>query len=195
MLFFSLDTFTSSTAGRGAGTGQMTLTLDDPTDTLRRGIRACRDGNWREGLTQLTLLAQAEERRGQLPSFFYGYLGQAIARCEGRRHVGLELCRYAVESEPFRPENHVNLAAVCLLAGNRRGAMRSLKAARVLDPDHPELLELQERMGVRRRPVLAFLSRSNLLNVWLGRLTWSSRLRREELRQRRLEEEEWDLTG
>jgi hypothetical protein len=171
------------------------LSIDDPTETLRRGIRACRAGNWRDGLTLLTLLAQREEGHGGLPAFFYGYLGQAIARCEGRRHVGLELCRHAVAEEPFRPENHANLAAVYLIVGNRWAAMKALRTGLALDADHPDLLDVREKLGVRRSPILAGLARSNPLNVWLGWLSWWARSRREELRQRRLEEEELDLIG
>lgn len=166
----------------------MPLRVDDPSEALHGGIRACRDGNWREGLTLLTLLAQQEEKSGRLPSIFYGYLGQAIARCEGRKRVGLELCQKAVELDPFRPENQVNLAAVYMMIGNRRAAVRALNAGLALDPEHAGLLELQEAMGVRRPPVLRFLDRDNVINYWLGRLTWWTRSRREE-RERRREEE------
>lgn len=170
----------------------MPLSIDDPGETLRRGIRACRDGNWRDGLTLLTLLAQREEGRGELPGFFYGYLGQAIARCEGRRHVGLELCRHAVAEEPFRPENHANLAAVYLIVGNRWAAVRALRAGLKLDPDHPDLVAVRDRLGIRRAPIIAGLSRTSPLNVWLGWLTWWVRSRRDEARRKRLEEEELD---
>jgi tetratricopeptide (TPR) repeat protein len=171
------------------------LSLDNPQEVLIQGVRACRDGDWRGGLTLLTLLAQREERRGSLPAFFYGYLGQAIARCEGRKHVGLELCRYAVEENPFYPDNHCNLAAVYLIAGNRWAAIRALRAGLALDPEHRGLVELQKNLKVRRQPPLAFLSRSNPLNVWIGRLTWRAYRRREEKRRQQLEDEELELLG
>ncbi len=166
----------------------MPLQIEDASEALRQGIRACREGNWREGLTILSQLAQAEERGGRLPSFFYGYLGQAIARCEGRKRVGLELCQKAMELDPWRPENYVNLAALYMMIGNRRAAVRAIQQGLALDGDHRELTELQATIGARRQPVLRFLSRDNVINYWLGRMTWWMKLRREEQDLRRAEE-------
>lgn len=148
----------------------------DPTKALTRGLRACRQGDWRQGHTELTRLAQQEEGRAKLPALFYSYLGQAMARCEGRRREGLELCLHAVDVDPFQPENHLNLAQVYLLARNRRGALRALAAGLRVDPTHVRLLEVNRSLGVRRRPPIAFLPRGNPLNRWLGRLsTWLHR--------------------
>ncbi len=94
-----------------------------PAVVLKQAIEACREGSWWQAHGQLTQLAQMEERRGNMPGFFYAYLGQAIARCEGRKREGLDLCLYAVSVEPFRPENHLNLAQVYLMLRNRRGSL------------------------------------------------------------------------
>lgn len=162
--------------------------VDDPTETFREGIRACRRGNWRTGLRLLTPLAQQEERSGKLPGFFYSYLGHAIARCEGRKHVGLELCRHAVQAQPFQPVNHLNLARTYLLIGNRRLALKSMNEGLAIDPTHRELLALGEEMGVRRPPPLPFLPRQNLLNRWLGRLTYWLQTTQAERRRQKEEE-------
>jgi len=168
--------------------------IDDPSENLRQGIRACREGRWREGLNLLTPLAQQEERHGRLPPLFYSYLGHAIARCEGRKAVGMELCRHAISLDPFRPENHLNLAHLNLIVGNRRGAVRSLQRGLALDPDHAGLLELQKTLGVRRRPMIPWLDRSNPLNVMLGQLAEGLRRGWLRLRQRlRGHRDEWDL--
>lgn len=166
----------------------MVSTIEDPSDALRQGIRACRQDRWREGYQILSELGRAFEGRSQLPALFYGYLGQAIARCEGRKRVGVDLCRHAVESEPFRPENYLNLASVYLIAGNRRRAIRALQDGLALDNTHPGLVDFQKKLGVRRKPVIPFLPRGNVLNYLLGRLTfWVTESRAE--RRRRLEEE------
>jgi hypothetical protein len=39
-----------------------------------------------------------------------------------------------------------------------------------VEPDHGQLLELQHELGLRKRPVLSFLSRSNPINSLLGRI-------------------------
>lgn len=176
------------TADRALGT--VTQQTHTPGEILAAGIAACRDGRWREGLDLLSRLGQQEEKYGRLPGLFYSYLGHAIARCEGRKRVGVELCEHGVEIEPFRPENHSNLAATYLMVGNRRRAVRALEAGLAIDPSHAELLELQKRMGVRRSPAISFLSRDNPFNRLLGHLSHSLRSWRRERRRRRAEAED-----
>lgn len=170
----------------------MARLVQDPTETLREGIRACRQGNWRQGLRLLTPLAQQEEGHGQLPGFFYGFLGHAIARCEGRRHEGLELCRHAVQVQPFQPVNHLNLARTYLLIGNRRLAVRAMKKGLALDSDHRELARFAEELGVRRSPPVSFLPRGHPLNRWIGKISHQLRRHAEESRRRAQEDTELD---
>jgi len=153
----------------------MATTRIDPSKTLVRGVRACRAGDWWEGHDALTRLAQQEERYRKLPGLFYSYLGQAMARCEGRRREGLDLCLHAVEIEPFQPENYVNLAEVYVMLRNKRGALRAVDRGLRVDPSHQGLLRVARSLGDRRRPPIPFLSRSNPLNRNLGLM--SSRLR------------------
>lgn len=154
-----------------------------PAALLKEAIRDCQEGSWWQGHNQLTQLAQLEERRGNMPGFFYGYLGQAMARCEGRKREGLDLCLYAVSVEPFRPENHLNLAQIYFMLRNRRGTLRAIATGLEIDPTHEGLLELQRDLGLRRRPAFPFLARRNPLNQLTGRISslardaWS-RLRR-----------------
>jgi hypothetical protein len=171
----------------------MTNPVDDPSETLREGIRACRQGNWRGGYTLLSALAQQQEKRGNLPGFFYGYLGHAIARCEGRKHVGLELCRHAVQVQPFQPENYLNLAATYLLVGNRRLAVKAMREGLRIDSTHAGLVDLNRQLGIRRTPPVPFLSRDNPLNQLLGRLTYRLEQARVEQLKRRQEEAELDV--
>jgi len=124
---------------------------------------------------QLTRLAQQEERHGKLPGLFYSYLGQAMARCEGRRREGLDLCLHAIDVEPFQPENYVNLAEVYLILRNKRGALRALARGLRIDPSHRGLLKVGRSIGSRRQPPIPFLGRSNPFNRYLGLL--NSKLR------------------
>ena len=171
----------------------MTTPANNAAEALRRGIRACREDRWREGFDELTRLAREREAEGGLPGFFYGYLGQAIARCEGRKREGLDLCRHAVQIEPFRPENHLNLAQMYVMVGNRRGALRSLRDGLALDSDHRGLLELQRHLGVRRRPPIPFLARTNPLNVIFGQIRHRAETSAAERRKEREEEARLDL--
>jgi len=159
-----------------------------PGEAFRQGILACRAQQWREGLDLLTQVAQKAERQGNLPGLFYSFLGVAMARCEGRRQEGMQLCRYAVAVQPEAPENHLNLALLYLMVGRRNSAMRALDVGLELAPDHPPLLELLRHVGIRRRPPLPFLPRANPANVLLGQARHLLLAKIEEMRTRRRED-------
>jgi hypothetical protein len=153
-----------------------------PAEDFRQAILACRAERWREGLELLTRVAQNAERRGNLPGMFYSYLGLAMARCEGRRREGLELCRHAVREQPDEPDNHLNLAYVYLTLGRRESAVQALRSGLLKEPRHERLLALHDRLGVRDEPPLRFLPRSHVLNIQLGRARHWWRTRQAERR-------------
>jgi tetratricopeptide (TPR) repeat protein len=139
------------------------------SDTLRRGLDLCRVGEWDRGLAILGYLAQSADRSA-LPGLFYSYLGYGIARCEGRVEEGVKLCQHSIKIEFYQPENYHNLARAHLLDKDRRAAVRAIDKGLKIDPHNLELLTLTREIGVRREPVLSFLSRDNILNRFLGRL-------------------------
>lgn len=139
----------------------------ESADVEGRGIALCRAGEWDRGLNVLGRLASAGER---LSSQGYSFLGYGLAHRRRQVREGLQLCNHAVKLEFYQPDNMLNLARTQLLAGDRRGATASMRRGLAIDRDHPGLLALAEDLGTRRTPVLQFLSRSNPLNVALGRL-------------------------
>jgi len=147
----------------GARPGEM-------TDAMRDAIERCRRGGWREGLPALAHIAEQETRPGALPALVYSYLGYGIALRQQRFSDGLKLCQHAVKMEFYQAENYLNLARTQVLAGHRRGAVRAVADGLKVEPDNRELLEVQHELGLRRRPVLSFLSRSNPINSLLGRI-------------------------
>ena len=148
----------------------MGLPSEDRRDFLA-GVRACREENWWDGLHRLGRLAR-DDTSGRLPGVFYTYYGLALARCQGLKRQGLDLCLYGAEAQPFLPENHVNTARAYLLLHRRRDALVCLRRAHQLDPDHAGANDLRRRLGVRRPPALPFLPRQSLPNRLLGRITW-----------------------
>ncbi len=133
-----------------------------------RGLERCRQGDWQDGMVDLAWLAE-RAGRGDVPALCYSYLGYGLAHKKGQVKRGLKLCRHAVKLEFYQPECYVNLAQTALLSKR----YRHLAATAVLDglqvdAEHPQLIELSKRLGVRRQPVLSFLSRKNILNRILG---------------------------
>ncbi len=165
----------------------------DPAKSLKEGVRLCRVGSWWNGLQVLTELAKRMEKGGNLPGYYYSYLGQAMARCQGRKREGIDLCRHAVRIQPLQPENYLNLAYTYLMVHKRRAAFRAMRKGLAVDPDHRGLLALSERLGMRRRPPIPFLARSRFPNRVIGRLTFWFDRRLTELRHGKADEDDLDL--
>lgn len=138
--------------------------------SVKLGIECCRRGDWNAGLQYLGRVTQAEDANSGLPGLFYSYLGYGIALRDKRIREGLKLCRHSIEVELFEAENYLNLARTCLLARDRKGAVKAVRAGLKVDRGNPKLIALYKDMGIRGQPVLSFLDRSNPLNVLLGRL-------------------------
>jgi tetratricopeptide (TPR) repeat protein len=144
----------------------------EATELAWRGVEHCRQGEWTLGLYWLSLAAESAPGGEGLPALFYSYLGYGMARFEGNRRQGLELCRRAVELELYQPEAYYFLAETCLLVGDRRSAAEVLEQGLDIDPEHRDLQALERQMGERQAPILTFLPRQHRLNRWLGRLRY-----------------------
>lgn len=136
----------------------------------QRGIDLCRQGKWRAGLEILGQIAEADRQGTELPGLFYAYLGYGIARYERRGKEGLALCKHAIKVQFYESENYVILSKVYLLRSRRGKAVQALHQALKLNPRHPEALKLAKEIGLRRRPLIPFLSRDNPVNKYLGML-------------------------
>lgn len=135
---------------------------------LERAIDACRRGDWDTGLAYLGRIAQEGAAGGPLPGLFYSYLGYGIALRQSRLDEGLKLCQHSIKVEFYQPENYVNLARLQLLRKDRSGAVRTIRSGLKVDPQNADLLVLHRDLGIRKLPVLPFLSRSNPINRFLG---------------------------
>ena len=134
------------------------------------GVDLCRSGEWKKGLSVLNEAAQGELQDRRVRALTYSYLGYGLARFRKQRMQGLKLCREAARLELCEPEVLLNLVRTQLMVEDRGGAVRAVKRGLGLHPDHPVLVHYRRQLGIRRRPVMPFLHRSNLLNRMLGRL-------------------------
>ena len=141
-----------------------------PLEKLEKGMDLCRQGRWQEGVQLLSDLAGEQRKAGELPGRYYSYLGYGLALTKRQYDEGIQLCRYAIKQEFYQPDNYVNLARTCELAGKKRMAWKAVQRGLEIDANYPDLVKLQIEMGLRRDPVLPFLPRSNFLNVLLGRV-------------------------
>ena len=149
-----------------------TTAQTDLQSSALEGIELCRKGKWKDGMDILGHIAEADRQGTELPGLFYSYLGFGIAKFQRKTQEGVALCQHAIKVQFYEPENYLNLARVHLLRHNRGKAVEAIHRALKLSPRHPEVLKVIREIGYRRRPVVAFLSRDNPLNVWLGKMRY-----------------------
>ena len=92
---------------------------------------------------------------------------------------GVDLCKTAIEiskeevefdHEGFYPVFYLNLGRAYLAAGAKKDAAAVFKKGLEADPEDRDLLREIKRLGMRKKPVVPFLKRSNPINKYVGKL-------------------------
>jgi len=91
-----------------------------------------------------------------------------INTCLKARELVLE--RALSGREFFNPILYLNLGRAYLAAGNKDEAFESFRTGLIFGNENEELLSELSEIGIRRKPVVSFLSRSNPINKYIGKL-------------------------
>jgi predicted Zn-dependent protease len=141
---------------------------------FRKALGALRDGHPDVALPHMQRAVELEPEN----PFYKSYLGVAIARAEQRWADAEDLCDSAVRRKRDQPQLYLNLAEVYAAAGRRQDAVETLlMGARYAQRDSRIQRTLNE-LSLRRRPVIPFLRRENLINRQLGQIRHRTRRRR-----------------
>jgi Flp pilus assembly protein TadD len=95
------------------------------------------------------------------------YLGYCLARERQEFKEATGLCRQALATEPDQAIHYLNISCAFLAAGKKRQALAAFRQGLKRERDRLILEELK-RLGIRRRPVVAPLSRSHPVNKYLN---------------------------
>jgi len=102
------------------------------------------------------------------------FVGMLRCVVDGKVDHGLDLCQRALRKDQRESLCYLNLSKVYLASGDRYSCVRTLhRGLKIRSPHREYLLIFHKTIGVRRPPILRFLSRNNPLNNLLGRLTWA----------------------
>ncbi|MGD8413812.1 MAG: hypothetical protein PVF33_06250 [Candidatus Latescibacterota bacterium] len=101
-------------------------------------------------------------------ALYLSYYGLCVAMEKNDHASASRLCERAAKMDPKNPVIRVNLGKVFRLMGDNSRAYDSFLGAWKTDKSHPSAAVELSRMGIRRPPVLRFLSRSHWLNKKLG---------------------------
>ena len=141
-------------------------------ESFQQGMQSFAAANYKEALALFEAAIQLEQRfrRSQPQARYLSFYGLVLGLERNEVREALRFCREAVTLESYNPDLRCNLGRVLMRAGRRKEAYQSFQRGLNLQADHPGLLRAVRHLGIRRRPVLPFLPRSNALNIFLGRM-------------------------
>jgi tetratricopeptide (TPR) repeat protein len=113
------------------------------------------------------------------------YFGLALALVRKEYKPAIDLCRRAIDLEFYNGDHYANLARIYVAAGNRKKAIESAESGLKLVPEHEYLSEVRKGLGVRARPAVSFLDRTNPINVSLGQARHAKKVAEKEPRKKR----------
>ncbi|HMA29252.1 MAG TPA: hypothetical protein VKS23_05265 [Thermoanaerobaculia bacterium] len=163
----------------------------DPMELTRLGVEAAREERYERGLILLTeayrifsderdvkseavrdASGEAEpEARRRAPGLMFSYYGLCLARTAPTRAAeAASFCDLALQKEPMRVEHHVNLVRIWQAGRQRLKMIQALHRGMETLPKSAVLKALGEEIGMRKAPLLPFLSRENKVNAALGKL-------------------------
>jgi tetratricopeptide (TPR) repeat protein len=103
------------------------------------------------------------------------FFGLCVALVQKNYRTGIDLCKRAIDLEFYNGDHYANLARVYSAQGNRKKAVDTAEQGLKLVPEHESLLAVRKELGVRSKPPVPFLDRSNPVNVSLGQARHSSK--------------------
>ncbi|MEE9613333.1 MAG: tetratricopeptide repeat protein [Thermodesulfobacteriota bacterium] len=139
---------------------------NSPKAQFNKGKRLLGDGSM-EAATRAFEKAYKQDKENAL---YMSYYGMCKAVRWGEVGLGLDLCTRAIKKEFYKAELYANLGRVYVAAGNKKGAITVVKKGFRHDPENEQLHTMMVELGVRRRPAIPSLKRSNFLNRILGRI-------------------------
>ena len=139
----------------------------DITQMLNVGIAATERGEYENALRVLSVVytkVPAEKMPQGLSSY-----GLCLARVEGKRKMGADLCQKAIQLQSYEGRHRANLVRVFITAKNRKKAVDVLDDSLRKLRNDPDLIRVRQEIGYRQSPQIRFLSRTNPINKLYSR--------------------------
>ena len=186
---------------------QLIAATQDPMVLVKHGLKAAKEERWGDGVTILAAayeqLTKRTELKGEnavattgtatlkdvVPANALSYYGLCLAHSQGNYQEAAKFIHIAIHNEPMVGEHYLVLAKLWKHARNRRKLVDAIQRGLEASPRYLPLRRLALEVGLRKDPVIAFLSRDNTLNQALGRLRTNLERKRVEKEVEALEEE------
>jgi tetratricopeptide (TPR) repeat protein len=138
----------------------------DVAQAVNAGIAATDRGDYQSGLKIFSAIYQGVPP-DKMPDGLSAY-GLCLARVEGKRKMGAELCQKAIQLQSYEGKHRANLVRVYITAKNRKKAVETLDDSMRRLRNDPELIRVRNEIGYRQAPMLTFLPRRNPINKFFG---------------------------
>jgi len=124
----------------------------------------------------LELMMDALEQYPDDP-FILSYYGCLEAIVNRKYKYGVDTCERAIKTlkekvpfgeEFFYPVLYLNLGRAYLAAGRKKNAIDAFNKGLTVDSENRDLLMELRRLGIRKKPAVSFLQRSNPINKYIG---------------------------
>jgi Flp pilus assembly protein TadD len=135
-------------------------------DEFKQGVKLLRNGQSQEALEYLRHAAELNQQN----PYYLSFLGVSVARAQRKWAPAVQLCETALSLRRNEVQLYLNLAEVYVAAGRRDDAVAVLDRGLLYSRLDVRVRRARAQLGKRNSPVLPFLERGNLLNVYLGKL-------------------------
>jgi tetratricopeptide (TPR) repeat protein len=138
--------------------------MSRPEDLYTEGRNAIKKG---KTLDALALLEKAYSLEPDNPKV-QSALGLCLAFERGTMKDALQLCEKALQSEPENSDHYFHLGKVYLKANEKKMALETFRKGLKIDDKNPDIIAEIQFFGMRGKPIIAYFSRENILNKYLG---------------------------
>ena len=150
---------------------------------LDDAMEAVREGDYLRGYTLFLDIYGSEDAptlQTAKAATGLSFFGLALAMIQKKYKPATDLCKRALSLEFYNPDHYVNLTKVYAAAGNRKKAIETADAGLKIHPEHDPLIAARKELGIRARPAVPFLDRTNPINVSLGQARHAKKVADEE---------------
>lgn len=136
-------------------------------NNFKQGLESLQNRSFPEAVESFQFSLKNIPENHKFYNTYLSYFG--LAKTLNGDYHGVDLCRKAIESEKYNGDVYLNLARVEWFCRNRKNTIVALDSGLKIDRKHNGLKIFQKKVGLRKKKIIPFLSRSNILNHKVGR--------------------------
>ena len=139
--------------------------MENTSDVISTGIGFAKDGLYTAALHVFDQSLEFTQNPVAM-----SYYAISIAAADGDHDKAVSLCLIAANKEFYSPDIYLNLGKIFLLNGQKSNAIKTFRKGLSYDTSGGMIMSEMKNLGLRRKRIIVFLSRQNMINRFLGKL-------------------------